>query len=173
MINSFSFNKFTFIILDSILGGSMSSHLFQEIREKKGLAYSVFSNLSSLRDFGTFYIYAGTSKENYIQIIDIILREFSQIKKQGISKEELERAREYIKGTLVLGLETTNARMNWMARSEFYHGYIHNIDEVFNNFDKVTLDDIINVAEMYIQNKFLSLAIIGNIEKLPFKEIKC
>jgi len=166
-------DRYPYALLDSILGGSMSSHLFQEVREKRGLVYSIFSTTSPFHDFGISYVYAGTSKENLKQVIDLILEQYTKFKTEGISQEELERGKEYLKGTLVLGLESTSSRMNWLAKSEFYYGKIKTIDEVFEKIDKVTQEDIIRLANKYFRNEYLTLAVIGDLEELPIKEIRC
>lgn len=167
--------RYIFAIMDNILGGNMSSRLFQEVRERRGLVYAIYSYNSAFKDFGTFAIYAGTSKENLKQVVDLILAEFAKVKKEGITKEELQRAKEYLKGNLVLGLESTSARMSWMAKSEFYYGRVQTIDEIFAMVDKVTQDDIIKLANEYLINKYLNLATIGDFKpgEKPVKEIKC
>jgi predicted Zn-dependent peptidase len=166
-------DRFAFAILDNILGGSMSSRLFQEVREKRGLVYAIFSTTSPFRDFGLAYTYAGTSKENLTQVVELILKEFSKIKKEGLTKEELERGKEYLKGTMVLGLESTSSRMSYMAKSEFYYNRVITIDEVFEKIDKVTQDDIIRLAHQYFKDEYLTLAVIGDLEELPIKELHC
>ncbi|MFH1684022.1 MAG: insulinase family protein, partial [Candidatus Margulisiibacteriota bacterium] len=165
--------RYPYALLDNILGGSMSSRLFQEVREKRGLAYSIFSTSSPFRNFGISYVYAGTSKENMKQVIDLILEQFRKIKKEGINPDELERARENLKGTLVLGMESTSARMNWLAKSEFYYGRTMTIDEIFEKVDKVTNDEIIKLANQFYRDEYLTLAVIGDMNKLPIKEIHC
>lgn len=166
-------NRYPMVILDNVLGGNMSSRLFQEVREKRGLAYSVFSTLSPYTDTGVFYTYAGCAKESAKDIINIILAEMASFKKEGVSKKELARSKEYIKGTLVLGLESTSSRMNWSARSEFFHDHVVTIDEIFGEIDKVTNDDIIEVANLYLKEKNLSLTMIGDIEKSPVSKLSC
>ncbi len=165
--------RYPYAMLDNILGGSMSSRLFQEVREKRGLVYSIFSTSSPFRNFGISYVYAGTSKENLKQVIDLILAEFSRIKKAGITKAELERAREFLKGTLVLGLESTSARMNWLAKSEYYYGRTMTIDEIFAKVDRITLDDIVKLANKFFKDEYLTLAVIGDMDELPVKELHC
>lgn len=166
-------DRYPYAILDNILGGSMSSRLFQEVREKRGLAYSIFSTSSPFKNFGISYVYAGTSKENLEPVVNLILEQFSKIKKEGITKEELERAREYLKGTLVLGLEATSSRMNWLAKSEYNYGRIMTIDEIFDKVDKVTNDDIIRLADKFFRDEVLTLAVIGDLDKLPIKKLHC
>jgi predicted Zn-dependent peptidase len=166
-------DRFAFAILDNILGGSMSSRLFQEVREKRGLAYSIYATTSPFRDFGLAYTYAGTSKENLICVVDLILEQFRLIKKDGITKAELTKGIEYLKGTTVLGLESSSARMGYIAKSELFYGRTVTIDELFAKIDKVTNDDIIRLANRYFRSELLTLAVIGDLEEMPIKEIKC
>ncbi|MFA6431784.1 MAG: pitrilysin family protein [Candidatus Margulisiibacteriota bacterium] len=166
-------DRYAFAIMDNILGGSMSSRLFQEVREKRGLVYAIYATASPFRDFGISYVYAGTSKENLKQVIDLTLEQYTKIKKEGLTPKEIEKAKEYMKGTMVLGLESTSARMSWMAKSEFYYNKIVTVDEEFAKIDKVTQDDIVRVANEYIKNEYLTLTVIGDIDELPVKEIKC
>ena len=166
-------DRYPFAVLENILGGSMSSRLFQEVREKRGLVYAIYATASPFRDFGVAYAYAGTSKENMPQVIDLILEQYRKLKKEGITKEEMARGKEYFKGTMVLGLESTSSRMGWMARSEFYYDRVITIEEVFDKIDRVTNDDIIRLANQYFRDEYLTLAVIGDLEELPIKEIHC
>jgi predicted Zn-dependent peptidase len=165
--------RYAFAVLDNILGGSMSSRLFQEVREKRGLAYSIYTTSSPFRDFGIAYAYAGTSKENMPRVVDLILEQFKKMKKEGLTKEEMERGKEYLKGSTVLGLESSSSRMGWLARTEFYYNRCITIDEVFEKVDKVTNDDIIRLANEYFRDEYLTLAVIGDLEELPIKELHC
>lgn len=166
-------DRYAFSVLDNILGGSMSSRLFQEVREKRGLVYAIFSTASPFRDFGIAYTYAGTSKENMKQVIDLIIEQIVKIKKEGLTPAEIERGKEYLKGTLVLGLESTSSRMSYIARSEFYYDRIITIDEVFEKIDRVKNDDIVRLANQYFRDEYLTLAVIGDLEELPVKELHC
>ena len=166
-------DRFAFAILDNIMGGSMSSHLFQEVREKRGLAYAIYSTASPFRDLGIAYTYAGISQENLEQVVDLILKEFGRMKKDGLTSGEIERAKEYMKGTTVLGLESTAARMSYIMRSEFYYDRVITIDESFDKIDKVGNDDIIRLANQYFRDEFLTLAVIGDIDELPVKDLRC
>ena len=165
-------DRYAFIALDNVLGGSMSSRLFQEVREKKGLAYSIYSYVNPYRDFGFFAVYAGTSMANYNKVIDIVSDELRKIKKEGITDEELKRAKEFVKSSLVLGLESTSSRMGWSARSEFYYDRVLLIDEVFAEVDKIGRDDIIRLANKYFTDDSLSLTMIGDFKEDPKIEIK-
>ena len=164
-------DRYTYALLDNGLGGSMSSRLFQEVREKRGLCYAIYSYNSSLRDFGLFAVYAGTSKQNMNQVIELTLKEFTKIKKSGITQEELSRAKEYLKGNLVLGLETTSSRMNYIAKSELYYGRVLTVDEMIKKIEAVTMDDIIKLANTYFSDEYLTLTAIGDMaeSELPQK----
>jgi len=165
--------RYAFLAMDNILGGSMSSRLFQEIREKRGLAYSIYSYATPFTRFGLWNVCLGTSMKTYKEGIDVILREISKLKKEGVTKEELERAREYVKGSLVLGLESTSSRMSWISRSEFYYDRSITIDEVFSKVDKITRDDIIKVANEFLRDDQMSLAMIGDFKgKKPIRELR-
>jgi predicted Zn-dependent peptidase len=166
-------DRYPFSVMDNILGGSMSSRLFQEVREKRGLVYAIYSTTSPFRDFGIAYTYAGTSKENMKQVIDLILEQLVKIKKEGLKPAEIERGKEYLKGNLVLGLESTSSRMSWLAKTEFYYDRVLTIDEVFEKVDKVSNDDIVRLANQYFRDEYLTLAVIGDLEELPIKELHC
>ena len=162
-------DRYAFSILDTVLGGSMSSRLFQEVREKRGLAYAIYSYNGALKDCGIYVVYAGTSKENFAQVVDLTIAEFNKIKKSGITKEEMERSKEHLKGSLVLGLEATSSRMSYLARSLFYYDRIITIDEIFDKVDRVSHDDIMEAANKYIRDEYLTLTAIGDIteKELP------
>ena len=106
--------------LNTTLGGSMSSRLFQNVREKRGLAYSVFSGLSAYQDAGALSIYAGCANEAVAELIDVVVAEIRQMKAGGLDPVELRRAKDHLKGSLMLGLESTSSRMSHLARQEMY-----------------------------------------------------
>ncbi|MFH0887164.1 MAG: pitrilysin family protein [bacterium] len=166
--------RYTYAILDNVLGGSMSSRLFQEVREKRGLAYAIYSYNSSLRNFGAYAVYAGISRPNLHAVIDIILKELGKVKKKGITKDELKRAKEQLKGNLVLGLETTSSRMNWIAKSQLYYGRVLTVDETIEKIEAVSMDDIISLANEFFIDKYLNLTVIGDLkeEDIP-KTLSC
>ncbi|OGC08969.1 hypothetical protein A3J90_02045 [candidate division WOR-1 bacterium RIFOXYC2_FULL_37_10] len=159
-------DRYVLSILDTILGGSMSSWLFQEVREKRGLAYSIYSTAQPFRDFGVFYVYAGTEKKNVDQVIFLILEQFKKMKKEGISSEELSRAKEHLKGGLVLGLESSSARMSYIAKSEFFHKRAISVEEIFENIDKISQKDIISLAEKIFDEEYLNLVVLGDVESV-------
>jgi predicted Zn-dependent peptidase len=164
--------KYSLALLDNLLGGTMSSRLFQEIREKRALAYSVHSFTQGFKDAGIFGIYAGTKKETFEKTLSLILDEIRKVKAGQISSAELSRAKEYVKGSMVLALESSRNRMSYIAKSLFYYDRIVPIDEVVEKIDAVTFEDVTAVAGELFVDKYMNLAVIGDLDKLPFKEIK-
>ena len=113
------------------------------------------------------------AKENLRQVIELTLKEFTRMKTEGVSKIELERAKDNLKGRLVLGLETSSSRMSYLARSEFYYGRVISIDEIFKKVDSVTQEDIIRLSQESFLDKYLNLTIIGDIKKPPLEKLSC
>jgi predicted Zn-dependent peptidase len=148
-------------ILNTILGGSMSSRLFQEIRENKGLAYSVYSYLSSHSDTGSLVIYAGTSPERMLEVIAITVDELKKLKQQRIPEQELKNAKENLKGNLLLSLESCDNRMTKLAKNEIYFGRQVTIEEITASIGKVTSDSLMHLAyELFVEDYF-TLQLIG------------
>jgi predicted Zn-dependent peptidase len=160
--------RFACYILNTVLGGGMSSRLFQNIREKRGLAYSVFSGLSSFRDAGCLSVYAGTSVESARQVLGLILEEFRQLKSQPIGEEELQHAKDYLKGNLLLSLETTGSRMANAARQEMYFGRNISLDEVSRRIDEVTSPEVLEVAREFFQTDRLAVTFLGPVNGFRF-----
>jgi len=160
--------RFPCYILNTVLGGGMSSRLFQNIREKRGLAYTVFSGLSSFHDAGCMSVYAGTSMENAPHVLNLILEEFRQLKSAPISAEELQHAKDYLKGSLLLSLETTGSRMSNVARQEIYFGRYVSLDELSRRIDEVTSGEVLDVARELFQSDQLALTFLGPINDFRF-----
>jgi predicted Zn-dependent peptidase len=158
-------DKYRVTVLDSILGGSMSSRLFQEIREKRGLVYSVCSFQNSYYDVGLFGIFAGTSVENLDEVIDTSFTIVRDMKEKGIDEKELLRAKEQIKGNISLALESTSNRMIRLAKSEIYHGRLIPYEEVFENIDAVTVEDILRISQNLLDWENYGVYILGPIGK--------
>jgi predicted Zn-dependent peptidase len=144
--NSRSDDRFVLSVLDSVLGGGMASRLFQEIREKRGLAYAVFSYHGLYLDNGQMCVYAGTRPSNVEEVLTIVKQQLELMASDGITDEELDRAKQSIKGSLVLGLESTRNRMTRLGKSEITHGEILSLDELVDRVDAVTRDDVLRVA---------------------------
>lgn len=152
---------FAAYLLHTALGGGMSSRLFQEIRERHGLAYDVTSFLSAYRDTGYLGVYVATSAEWTPKVIEIICATLRQIVKEGISAEELRRAKGHAKGSLLLGLETSEARMNRLARCEIYFRRYISVQEVVDCIERVTLDEVHALAECYCGGDERALTVLG------------
>jgi predicted Zn-dependent peptidase len=156
--------RFACYVLNTLLGGGMSSRLFQNIRERQGLAYAVFSELSPYRDTGCLSIYAGTSLESARRVVESILREFRDLKDQPVGEEELRRAKDHLKGSLMLGLESTSSRMSNLARQEMYFARFFSLDELVEGIEAVTAADVRRIALTFFDPRQIGLTILGNLE---------
>ncbi|HUK15152.1 MAG TPA: pitrilysin family protein [Bryobacteraceae bacterium] len=156
--------RFACYVLNTLLGGGMSSRLFQNIRERQGLAYAVFSELNPYRDTGCLSIYAGTSLESARQVVELILKEFRQLKENLVAEEELRRAKDHLKGSLMLSLESTASRMSNLARQEMYFGRFFTLDELVESIESVTATDVQRIALTFFDPKQIALTILGNLE---------
>jgi predicted Zn-dependent peptidase len=153
--------RFALGVLDSIFGGSTSSRLFKEIREKRGLAYSVGSYTEQYVDGGTVAMYVGTREDNVAEACEIIGRELSALRDDGVTAEELDRAKEHVKGRMVLSLESTGARMSRLARSLQFDVPLLSLDEMLARVDAVDADDVARLAQEFYDPAGLSAACIG------------
>lgn len=156
--------RFACYILNTLLGGGMSSRLFQNIRERQGLAYSVYSELNPYRDTGCMLIYAGTSLEAAPKVIELILKEFRQLKQELVPDEELRRAKDHLKGSLMLSLESTSSRMSNLARQEMYFRRFFSLDELVESIEAVTADQMQRIAQHFFDQKQIALTVLGNLE---------
>ncbi len=159
-------DRYTSYVLNTILGGTMSSRLFQVIREKRGLAYSVFSGLSCYRDAGNLTIYAATSPQNSSQVVELVLNEMRRIRREPVPGVELRRAKDHLKGSLMLGLEGTGARMSQLARHEMYFGRQVSLDEILQGIETVQTEDVMRLAGEMFEDRPLALTALGNLEQL-------
>lgn len=153
-------------VLNTLLGGSMSSRLFQNIREKRGLAYAVFSGLSAYRDAGSFTIYAGCANEAVGEVVDLVVEELRTITRTQVPPAELQRAKDHLKGSLMLGLENTASRMSHVARQEIYFRRQVSLDETLSGIEAVTPEDIERVAGDLFSKGALSATVLGNVDGL-------
>jgi predicted Zn-dependent peptidase len=152
---------YTLYVLNNVLGGGVSSRLFQEIREQRGLAYSVYSYHSSYRDSGLVGIYAGTGPANVTQILELLMKEVHQIRNEGISDNELQRTKDQIKGGMYLGLESVSNRMTRLGRSELCYNRVIDPDEVIAKVDAIQHQDILSLARELFDSKQFSAVAIG------------
>ena len=139
----------------------MSSRLFQNVREKRGLAYSVFSGMSAYRDAGNMTIYAGCAADAVEEVIDLSVEELRGLKRTPVPEDELKRAKDHLKGSLMLSLENTASRMSHLARQEIYFDRHFSLDETLAGVQRVTADDIQRVARDLLSNGSLAVTVLG------------
>ncbi|MCA1825267.1 MAG: insulinase family protein, partial [Frankia sp.] len=159
--------RFPLGVLNNAFGGGMSSRLFQEIREKRGLAYSVYSFHSQFVDAGAFGIYAGCAPSRVDDVLALAREQVDHVLARGITDEELRRGKGQLKGSLVLGLEDTGSRMSRLGKAELVYNEFLTVDEVIRRIDAVTLDDVRSVAHEVLSGQ-LGLAVIGPFEDRDF-----
>lgn len=159
-------DRYTAFLLNSILGGGMSSRLFQSIREDRGLAYSIYSELNPFRDTGSLAVYAGCAVDRTREVLDLTLAELARMKSEPVSEEDLKRAKDQIKGNMVLGLESSSSRMSSLARQQMYHGRFFSAEEITAEVDRVTSADIQRLARELFEPHALTLTLLGNLGSL-------
>ena len=157
--------RFALSVLDTVLGGGMSSRLFQEIREKRGLVYTVYSFQAAYREAGLFGVYAGTSPENVQPCIDVIVEQLAALRNVRISDAELQLAKEHIKGSLTLSLESTSSRMIRLGRNEFILGRHMTPEEIEERIDAVTAPEITEISKELFAEDQLGLCILGPVDE--------
>ena len=158
--------RFPLYILNTVLGGGMSSRLFQNIREKQGLAYAVYSELNLFSDTGCFTVYAGTGVETAKQVVDSVIKEFRIFKDDLIGADELRRAKDHLKGSLMLSLESTSSRMSNLARQELYFDRFLSLDEMLDNIESVTREQVQSIANEFFQTESIALAMLGRLSDI-------
>jgi predicted Zn-dependent peptidase len=165
--------RYALYLLNDVMGGSMSSRLFQEIRERQGLAYSVHSGSQSYRDAGLLYVYAGTDAANVDKVIKAVVREVRALVKEGLTAEELRRAKDHLKGSLILSLESTSSRMNRLARQELRFGSFLSMDAMLAAIDAVSPREVEELIRRVLDLDQLALLTLGPIdrERLPRERV--
>jgi predicted Zn-dependent peptidase len=168
-------SRYATSILNTVLGGGMSSRLFQNIREERGLAYSVYSDMSPYRDTGNFCVYAGTSAGKALEVVDLILAEFRNLKESPIGEEELTRAKDQLKGNILLGLESSNARMANLARQEMYFRQFFSADEIIARIEEVTASEVQAMAQRLFVPENIAVTLLGRLDgvKLSRSRLVC
>lgn len=151
------------LIMNNIFGGSMSSRLFQRIREERGLVYSIYSHIASFKDTGIFTIYAGLGREQLIEVVQLIRKNIEDMKKNLITEDELEGSKEQLKGNYILGLEGTFSRMLDLGKSKLLLNRIVTLDEVLEKIDRVEMDDIERVVHKVFNKDKYNIAYVGNV----------
>jgi predicted Zn-dependent peptidase len=157
--------RFAGAILNTILGGSMSSRLFQEIREKRGLAYSVYSFLSAYIDTGLLGVYVGTGPKEVNSVLELVNKEIRGIQKGELSESDLAEAREHLIGGILLGSESPDSRMMRLAKNEYVFGRYVDFDEMVAKLEKVTVEDVIAIAKETFQDQAVSLVVLGPVNE--------
>lgn len=161
-------DRFAFLIVNTALGGGMSSRLFQEVREKRGLAYSVFSYQYQYTEAGQFAAYAGTTPTRAEEVVGLLRREIDAVGSGGLDEEEFSRAKGHVKGSLVLSLEDPGGRMSRLGKSEISHGEILTVDQTLRRIDAVTPEDARRVAERVLSQP-MTLTILGPFGARSFR----
>ena len=162
-------------ILNTVLGGGMSSRLFQNIRERQGLAYSIYSDLNPYRDTGCLAVYAGTSLASAAKVVQSVVGEFRKLKNEPVQEEELKRSKAQLKGSLMLSLESSTSRMSNLARQEMYFDRYYDLDELIQRIEAVTADDLISLANEYFKTESVAVTALGNLNglKLTRDQLAC
>jgi len=162
-------------ILNTLLGGGMSSRLFQNIRERQGLAYSIYSDLNPYRDTGCLAVYAGTSLASAAKVVQSVVDEFRKLKKDAVPEEELRRSKAQLKGSLMLSLESSTSRMSNLARQEMYFDRFYDLDELIEKIEAVTSEDVANLANEFFKAESVAVTALGNLNglKLTREQLAC
>jgi predicted Zn-dependent peptidase len=159
--------RFVLAVLNTALGGGTSSRLFQSVREREGLAYAVFSDVSLYHDAGLLTVYAATSREHTEQLIRTIAAEFHRMKREPMPAEELRRVKDNLRGSLLLGLESSGARMSHLARQELYFGRFATNDELLAAIEAVTAEEVQALAQEFFQTEQIAATLAGDARGFP------
>ena len=158
--------RYAIYLLNTILGGGMSSRLFQTIREDRGLAYSIYSEMNPFRDSGSICVYAGASVANTKQVVQLTLAELSRLKTETVSESELKRAKDQLKSNIVIGLESSGSRMSNLARQQMYFGRFFGVDEITADIDRVSTGDVQQLAMDLFHTDAVALTLLGNLKSM-------
>ena len=167
--------RYVVYLLNTMLGGGMSSRLFQTIREDQGLAYSIFSEMNPFRDTGSLCVYAGTSVDKTRKVLQLTLNELRRLKEETVSDVELKRAKDQLKSNMVIGLESSGSRMANLARQQMYFGRFFGVDEIMEEIEAVTTADIQELAQELFQPELMALTLLGNLGsmKVEREDLAC
>ena len=162
-------------VLNTLLGGGMSSRLFQNIRERQGLAYSIYSDLNPYRDTGCLAVYAGTSLASASKVVQSVVGEFRKLKTESVAEEELSRSKAQLKGSLMLSLESSTSRMSNLARQEMYFDRYYDLDELIERIEAVTAEDLTSLANEFFKPESVAVTALGNLNglKLSRDQLAC
>jgi predicted Zn-dependent peptidase len=157
--------RYALFLLNDILGGSMSSRLFQEVRERQGLVYSIHSGVQAFLDTGVLYLYAATDPGNFSKVLKAVMKELRDLKKHGITAEELKRAKDHLKGSLMLSLETSSSRMNRLAKHEMHLGTFLTMDDMIGNIERVEHEQVQALVGELLDEERLALTTLGPLDR--------
>jgi predicted Zn-dependent peptidase len=157
--------RYALFLLNDIIGGSMSSRLFQEVRERQGLVYSIHSGVQSYADTGTLYVYAASDPPNFSKVLKSTLKALREVKKQGVTQDELKRSKDHLKGSLMLSLESTSSRMNRLAKHELHFGSFLTLDEMLKAIDRVKHDEVQALVAELLDEDQLALTTLGPLDR--------
>jgi predicted Zn-dependent peptidase len=155
--------RYAVAVLNNLLGGGMSSRLFQNVREKQGLAYAVFSELTPYSDAGILSVYAGTALETAGKVVDLVVKEFHDLKESPVPEEELRRAKDHLKGSIMLSLESTSSRMSNLARQELYFERFYSLDEILASIEAVTREEVQSIAREFFRTDQIAATVLGSL----------
>src|ERR1700678_1736305 len=158
--------RYVTLLLNTVLGGGMSSRLFQTVREEHGLAYSIFSDLNPYRDTGALCVYAGTSSAHCLEVIELITAEFRRLKTEPLPEEELRRAQDQLKGNIILSLESSSSRMSNLARPEMYFEHFFGVDEIMDKVEAVTAEQVMAMANQLFDPDQVAVTLLGRLDGL-------
>ena len=157
-------SRYISLMLNTVLGGGMSSRLFQTVREENGLAYSIYSDLSPYRDTGSLCVFAGTSADKALKLIELVMQQLKLLKDEPIDADELRRAKDQLKGNLLLSLESSGARMSNLARQQMYFNYFFGPDEILAKVEEVTVEQVQTMAQSLFETDRVALTMLGRLE---------
>jgi len=162
-------------ILNTLLGGGMSSRLFQNIRERQGLAYAIYSDLNPYRDTGCLSVYAGTSRASATKVVELVVSEFRNLKAAEVPDDELRRSKDQLKGSLMLSLESSTARMSNLARQEMYFDRFYGLDELIEKIESVTAEELWHLSNHFFRTENIAVTVLGNLNglRLTREQLEC
>jgi predicted Zn-dependent peptidase len=157
--------RYALFLLNDVIGGSMSSRLFQEVRERQGLVYAIHSGVQAFLDTGLLYLYAATDAGNFSKVLKSVLKEIRDLKKTGITAEELKRAKDHLKGSLMLSLETSSSRMNRLAKHEMHLGSFLTMDDMIGAIEGVQHEQVQVLVDELLDEERLALTTLGPLDR--------
>src|SRR5438128_2648364 len=157
--------RYALFLLNDVIGGSMSSRLFQEVRERQGLVYSIHSGVQAFRDTGVLYVYAATDAGNFSKVLKSTLKEIRDLKKNGVSADDLKRSKDHLKGSLMLSLESTSSRMNRLAKHEMHLGSFLTMDQMIQAIERVKHEEVQALVSELIDEDRLALTTYGPLDR--------